>query len=227
VLKAVEQELTGGGNSTPSSGTGGGSGLGGGMGGGMGGLGGGMGGMGGGMGGMGGGMGGLGGGMGGGMGGLGGGMGGMGGMGGLGGNNGGNGIGGMAGMQAPTGGTNLNQDAQQLQGGDTQQAMGQWNSKDTAGFDAFNAALQKGDGNTACHDLADAVKSGKLTQAQGAAIGSQLQQTANQNGGGKISNEAGDALKDALGGNNVLSSGHDRSIKQVFAQTFGNKSNQY
>lgn len=97
-----------------------------------------------------------------------------------------------------------------LQQADQSQAMENFNKQDPARFQAFMSALSHGDGNAAAHTLADAVSSGNLSQADGAAIGAHLQQTANAHGGGKINDDARNALKQALGAD-VLTPGHTRA----------------
>ncbi|MFP3703523.1 hypothetical protein SB783_05925 [Paraburkholderia sp. SIMBA_009] len=97
--------------------------------------------------------------------------------------------------------------AAQQQGAQT--GMQNFQKSDPTDFNAFMSALQSGDGNKATHILADAVRSGKLDQSDAAAIGSDLQQTANENGGGKINGSARDDLANALG-QDVLAKGETR-----------------
>jgi len=117
-------------------------------------------------------------------------------------------------------GNNLTQIGSALQQGGAQQAMADFKNNDPAAFESFQASLAKGDGNSAAKTLAQAISSGKLSQADGAAIGAQLQQTANANGGGKINGQASGALSSALNGQNVLTQGHERSVGQVLSQAF-------
>lgn len=97
--------------------------------------------------------------------------------------------------------------AAQQQGAQT--GMQNFQKSDPTDFNAFMSALQSGDGNKATHILADAVRSGKLDQSDAAAIGSDLQQTANENGDGKINGSARDDLANALG-QDVLAKGETR-----------------
>ncbi|MEK6293104.1 MAG: hypothetical protein V4793_17300 [Paraburkholderia tropica] len=97
--------------------------------------------------------------------------------------------------------------AAQQQGAQT--GMQNFQKSDPTDFTAYMSALQSGDGNKATHILADAVRSGKLDQSDAAAIGSDLQQTANENGGGKINGSARDDLANALG-QDVLAKGETR-----------------
>lgn len=101
-------------------------------------------------------------------------------------------------------------DGKPLQQADEGQALSNFNQQDPAAFQAFQNALSHGDGNSACHILADAVSSGKVSQTTGAALGAQIQQTANAHGGGKINGDASNALKSALGGEDVLAPGKTR-----------------
>ncbi|WP_321857357.1 hypothetical protein [Burkholderia cenocepacia] len=105
----------------------------------------------------------------------------------------------------------LLKDGKSLQMADEGKALANFNAQDGADFQAMESALSHGDGNAAAKTLANAVKSGKLSQSDAAAIGAQLQQTANAHGGGKISHEASNALSDALGGANVLTPGKTRA----------------
>ncbi len=105
----------------------------------------------------------------------------------------------------------LVKDGKPLQMADEGKALANFNAQDGADFQAMESALSHGDGNAAAKTLASAVKSGKLSQSDAAAIGAQLQQTANAHGGGKISHEASNALSDALGGANVLTPGKTRA----------------
>lgn len=105
----------------------------------------------------------------------------------------------------------LVKDGKPLQMADEGKALANFNAQDGADFQAMESALSHGDGNAAAKTLANAVKSGKLSQSDAAAIGAQLQQTANAHGGGKISHDASKALSDALGGANVLTPGKTRA----------------
>ncbi|WP_175711874.1 hypothetical protein [Burkholderia ambifaria] len=105
----------------------------------------------------------------------------------------------------------LLKDGKPLQMADEGKALANFNAQDGADFQAMESALSHGDGNAAAKTLANAVKSGKLSQSDAAAIGAQLQQTANAHGGGKISHDASKALSDALGGANVLTPGKTRA----------------
>jgi hypothetical protein len=95
--------------------------------------------------------------------------------------------------------------------GDEAQALKDFNHNDEAGYLAFQNALRKGDGNAAAHQLTEEVKAGKLSKGDAAALGFNLQQTANQHGGGKINHKEAKALEDALGDNNVLAPGKTRA----------------
>lgn len=117
-------------------------------------------------------------------------------------------------------GNDLSQIGSALQTGDAQKAMTDFKNADPTDFEALQNALSKGDGNTATNILANAVKSGKLNQKDGAAIGAQLQQTANAHGGGVINGDAKNNLKDALGGTDVIAAGHSRSIGQIMSQAW-------
>lgn len=121
----------------------------------------------------------------------------------------------------PTG-NDLTQIGSALQTGDAQKAETNFKNSDPTDFEAMQNALTKGDGNTATNILAKAVSSGKLSQKDGAAIGAQLQQTANAHGGGVINGDAKNALKNALGGTDVIAQGHMRSVGQVVSQAFNN-----
>jgi|GEM_PF-1991689 len=111
--------------------------------------------------------------------------------------------------QAGTSG-DLTADGKPLQQAGESQALSAFSQQDPAGFQAFESALSHGDGNTATHVLANSISSGKISTGTGAALGSRLQQTANQHGGGKINSDARNALKDALGGDDVLTPGKTR-----------------
>ncbi|PMS22589.1 hypothetical protein C0Z18_04525 [Trinickia dabaoshanensis] len=104
----------------------------------------------------------------------------------------------------------LVKDGKSMQMADEGKAMSDFNKQDGADFQAMESELSHGDGNAATKTLAKAVQSGKLSQSDAAAIGSQLQQTANAHGGGKIDDESRDALKNALGGADVLTPGKSR-----------------
>lgn len=112
------------------------------------------------------------------------------------------------------GGNNLTQIGSALQQGGAQQGMTNFKNSDPAAFEAFQNALSTGDGNTATKILAGAVGSGKLSQTDGAAIGAQLQQTANANGGGTIDGISSAMLQQALGGQNVLAAGGQQGLMQ-------------
>jgi hypothetical protein len=73
----------------------------------------------------------------------------------------------------------------------------------------FDEMAQRGDGNAMAYALADAVKRGILTKEEAKEMGSQIQQIANQNGGGKINGDARAALKEALG-EDVIAHGKTR-----------------
>jgi polyhydroxyalkanoate synthesis regulator phasin len=74
----------------------------------------------------------------------------------------------------------------------------------------FNAAIKnKGDGNQMCRLVADAVNNGDLTKDEGKQLGRQIQQLANENGGGKINKKASKNLEKALG-EQVLTKGKTR-----------------
>ncbi|MDR3096687.1 MAG: hypothetical protein LBV73_06390 [Paraburkholderia sp.] len=107
----------------------------------------------------------------------------------------------------------------QQQGAQT--AMQNFQSSDPTDFNAFMNALKSGDGNKATHILAGAVRSGKLDQADAAAIGGDLQQTANENGGGKINGMARADLASVLG-QDVLAKGETRD-QYAMQQEFGMK----
>ncbi|MBN3845953.1 hypothetical protein G3N58_03785 [Paraburkholderia sp. Ac-20342] len=111
--------------------------------------------------------------------------------------------------QAGTSG-DLTADGKPLQQAGESQALSAFSQQDPAGFQAFESALSHGDGNTATHVLANSISSGKISTGTGSALGSQLQQTANQHGGGKINSDARNALKNALGGDDVLTPGKTR-----------------
>ncbi|TKC77973.1 hypothetical protein FAZ69_32365 [Trinickia terrae] len=123
-------------------------------------------------------------------------------------------------LPTPKGTGDLVNDGKSLQMGDEGQALSNFNQQDPASFQAFQNALSHGDGNSACHILANAVSSGKISQSTGAALGAQVQQTANAHGGGKINGDASNALSSALGGNNVLTPGKTRGAI-AFENLFG------
>jgi hypothetical protein len=99
--------------------------------------------------------------------------------------------------------------------------MNNWAANDPDGAEVakFQKDLTKGDGNAMCHDVAQAVREGKLTKQEAADIGSGIQQAANANGGGKINKDARNDLSDALDGQNVLAKGNTR-IGQKFVNFF-------
>jgi hypothetical protein len=111
-------------------------------------------------------------------------------------------------------------DGKGLQMADEGNAMANFNEKDPARFESFVQSLSHGDGNAAAHTLADAVTSGTLSKGDAAAIGAQLQQTANAHGGGKINSDASNALSQALDGINVLAPGKTRP-QIAFENLFG------
>jgi hypothetical protein len=124
----------------------------------------------------------------------------------------------MGGMPATTttppakpGTGDLVNDGKKMQMADEGRAMADFNTYDATDFQAMESALSHGDGNSATKTLANAVTSGKLSQSDAAAIGSQLQQTANAHGGGRINDDASKTLSDALGGANVLTPGKTRT----------------
>ncbi len=120
------------------------------------------------------------------------------------------------GSAKPQGTGNLVADGQSALMGDEGKAMQEFNQKDPARFAAFQNALKGGDGNKAAGLLADAVNSGKLSKGDGAAIGAQLQQTANMYGGGRINDDARNKLADAIGVD-VLT--HGQTAAQVKMQS--------
>jgi hypothetical protein len=116
----------------------------------------------------------------------------------------------------------LVKDGKSMQMADEGKAMADFNARDGADFQAMESQLSHGDGNAATKTLAKAVQSGKLSQSDAAAIGAQLQQTANAHGGGKIDDESRKALSDALGGADVLTPGKTR-LEVAFTNVTGIK----
>jgi hypothetical protein len=104
-----------------------------------------------------------------------------------------------------------------LQQGDVQTALSDLNNSDPAAFQKLEADLSKGDGNSAVQDLVNDVNSGALSKSDAAAIGSDVQQTANAHGGGKINGTESNALENTLG-ENVLAKGETRG--EIGAQNF-------
>jgi len=94
-----------------------------------------------------------------------------------------------------------------------------WEAKDNTGYETFKKDAAKGDGNAMVDDIVAGVKSGALTKEQAASIGGEIQDVANQNGGGKINGTERDKLKEALGrDDDVITAGKHKW--QVQAENF-------
>lgn len=72
------------------------------------------------------------------------------------------------------------------------QALQDWTAE-------FQCILNSGDGNAAVDHIIEGYKNGTITKEQAIQFASQVQQIANQNGGGKINGGQRQKLQDALG----------------------------
>jgi hypothetical protein len=115
------------------------------------------------------------------------------------------------GAQRPMSG-DLVKDGQPLLQGNESKALSNFNTQDSADFEAFEKNLSKGDSTDAAQDLTKAVQSGKLSKEDGAALGAQLESTAKQHGGGDVNPFAAMMLDHAVGSNVV---GNDSQMAKL------------
>jgi hypothetical protein len=121
--------------------------------------------------------------------------------------------GGGGAQSAPAGSSgDLVSDGAALQANDADQALSDLNQNDEAGFQQLETDLSKGNGNAAVNDIISELDKGDITKGDATALASQVQQTANAHGGGKINGTERKDMEKALGTDqDVIASGKTRA----------------